>query len=163
MLKVVSNSSPLIHLAKIGLLDLLAEEFGEILVPRAVWHETVEEGGGLPDSEVIAHASWIRILEAPPSPLLTSLLTSLDQGEAEAIALALDTEADMVLLDETEARQVTDSHGIRKTGVVGVLIRARRQGRIDSLSDVVGQLSTTGFHLTRQICQKALEAVGEGR
>ena len=61
MLKVVSNSSPLIHLGKIGLLDLLAEQFGQILIPRAVWQEAVEEGGDEPDAKAIASAGWIEI------------------------------------------------------------------------------------------------------
>jgi uncharacterized protein len=56
MPKVVSNSSPLIHLAKIGLLDLLAEQFGRIIVPEAVWREAVEEGRECSDAQAIAAA-----------------------------------------------------------------------------------------------------------
>lgn len=67
MLKVVSNSSTLIHLAKIELLDLLAEQFDRILIPRAVWQEAVEEGGDEPDAKAIASASWIKVQDVQPS------------------------------------------------------------------------------------------------
>ncbi|MEK9148520.1 MAG: DUF3368 domain-containing protein, partial [Candidatus Desantisbacteria bacterium] len=96
MLKVVSNSSPLIHLAKIGLLDLLAEQFNQILIPKAVWKETVEEGGDEPDAKIIAQASWIKVEKVSSSPLFTTLLALLDKGEAEAIALAIEIGADLI-------------------------------------------------------------------
>lgn len=78
MLKVVSNSSSLIHLGKIGMLDLLAEQFEQIFIPRAVWQEAVEEGEDEPDTKAIAAASWIKVQEVPSSPLLTTLLSLLD-------------------------------------------------------------------------------------
>lgn len=81
MLKVVSNSSPLIHLGKIELLDLLAEQFDQILVPKAVWQETVEEGGNEPDAKAIASASWIKVQDVPSSSLLTynEVLEAVDE------------------------------------------------------------------------------------
>ena len=133
MLKVVSDSSPLIHLGKIGLLDLLSERFGRIWVPRAVWQEAVEEGGDEPDAEAIAAASWIEVQDVPCSPLLTTLLALLDKGEAEAIVLAMEMGADLVLLDESDARRIAELYHLRKTGVLGVLIKAKQQGKIQSL------------------------------
>ena len=161
MLKVVSNSSPLIHLGKIGLLDLLAEQFDQILVPRAVWQEAVEEGGDEPDAKAIASASWIRVQDVPPSQLLTTLLALLDKGEAEAIVLAMEIGADLILLDESDARNIAKFYNLRKTGLLGVLIKAKRQGRIQSLKVYLEQLRNTGFHLSEQVCNEVLEAVSE--
>ncbi|MEW6089174.1 MAG: hypothetical protein AB1498_12815 [bacterium] len=80
MLKVVSNSSPLIHLGKIGLLDLLQEQFHQILVPEAVWQETVEEAGDdEKDAIVISSANWIKVKKVSKSPLLTALFRSIKQ------------------------------------------------------------------------------------
>ncbi|MCL0074398.1 DUF3368 domain-containing protein [Dehalococcoidia bacterium] len=118
MLKVVSNSSPLIHLGKIGLLDLLAEQFNQILIPRAVWQEAVEEGGDEPDAKAIAAASWIKVQDIPSSPLLTTLMALLDKGEAEAIALAMEIGAGLILLDESDARRIAGLYNIRKTGLL---------------------------------------------
>jgi len=161
MLKVVSNSSPLIHLGKIGLLDLLAEQFTQISIPRAVWQEAVEEGGDEPDAKTIARASWIEVQDVSPSPLLTTLLALLDKGEAEAIVLAIEIGADLILLDESDARRITEFYNLRKTGLLGVLIKAKRQGRIQSLKVCLDQLHNTGFHLSEQLYNEVLDAVGE--
>ena len=161
MLKVVSNSSPLIHLGKISLLDLLAEQFGRILIPRAVWREAVEEGRDEPDAKAIAAASWIKVEEVHSSPLLTTLLALLDKGEAEAIVLALEVGADLILLDESDARRVAELYDLQKTGSLGVLIKAKRQGRIQSLKVYLDQLRSTGFYLSAKVYNEVLEAVNE--
>ncbi len=161
MLKVVSNSSTLIHLGKIGLLDLLAEQFGEILIPRAVWRETVEEGGEEPDARVIGSANWIKVCDVSVSPLLTTFLTLLDEGEAEAIVLAIGIDADLILLDENDARRIAESHGLRKTGLLGILIKAKQQGHIQSLKICLDQLQRTGFHLSESVYSEALQSVNE--
>lgn len=161
MLKVVSNSSPLIHLGKIGLLELLAEQFDRILIPRAVWQEAVEEGGDEPDAKSIASANWIEVQDVHPSPLLTTLSTLLDKGEAEAIVLAIEIGADLILLDESDARKIAEIYNLRKTGLLGVLIKAKRQGRIQSLKVYLEELRNTGFHLSEQVYNEILDAVGE--
>lgn len=161
MLKVVSNSSPLIHLGKIGLLDLLAEQFGQILIPGAVWQEAVEEGGDEPDAKAIAKASWIKVHGIASSPLLTTLLALLDKGEAEAIVLAVEIGADLILLDESDARRIASFYGLRKTGLIGVLIKAKQQGRIQSLKAYLEQLRNTGFHLSKQVYNEVLGVVSE--
>ncbi len=161
MLKVVSNSSPLIYLGKIGLLDLLADQFGQILVPGAVWREVVEEGGDEPDARLVAGASWIKVQKVSPSPLLTTLLALLDQGEAEAIVLAIETRADLILLDETDARRMAKLYNLKKTGLLGVLIKAKQQKRIPSVKVCLDQLRSTGFHLSDQVYNEVLEAVTE--
>ncbi|MCL0060616.1 DUF3368 domain-containing protein [Dehalococcoidia bacterium] len=161
MLKVVSNSSPLIHLGKIGLLDLLAEQFNQILIPRAVWQEAVEEGGDEPDAKAIAAASWIKVQDIPSSPLLTTLMALLDKGEAEAIALAMEIGAGLILLDESDARRIAGLYNLRKTGLLGVLIKAKQQGRIPSLKVCLDQLRSTGFHLSERVCNEVLEAGSE--
>lgn len=161
MLKVVSNSSPLIHLGKIGLLHLLSEKFNQILIPNAVWHEVVEEGGDEPDAETIASLSWIKVQNVQPSPLLTTLLSLLDKGEAEAIVLAMEIGADLILLDESDARKIAELYNLRKTGLLGVLIKARLQGRIQSLKVCLEDLRNTGFYLSEQVYEKVLKAVNE--
>ena len=60
---VVSNSSPLIALAKIGKLYILRELFGEIVIPKAVWNEVVVKGKGKPGAEEVEKAEWIQVRE----------------------------------------------------------------------------------------------------
>lgn len=85
MQKVVSNSSPLIHLAKIGKLDLLRSFFSEVLVPEAVYKECVVEGKGKDDATKISKAKWIRVRKIKDEKLKRALMVELDEGEAEAI------------------------------------------------------------------------------
>ena len=101
---VVSDSSPLIHLSQIGRLSLLREIFGELLIPPAVYHEVVVEGREKPGSREIMDASWIKVVEIRNERLKSVLQLQLDEGEAEAIVLALETNASLILLDDREAR-----------------------------------------------------------
>jgi uncharacterized protein len=98
-MKVVSNSSPLINLARIGQLNLLAHLFGRLLIPDAVWREVVEKGHGNPGADEINQAEWIERVAVSNRQLVHSLLQELDPGEAESIALAVEINADWLLMD----------------------------------------------------------------
>lgn len=161
MLKVVSNSTPLIHLGKIGLLDLLKHQYEQIFIPTAVWKEVVEEGNDEPDAKAVAEANWIKVREVKNSPLLMILLAQLDQGEAEAIVLAIEIGADLILLDESEARRIADLYGLRKTGSLGVLIKAKQEGKIQSIKFFLDKLRITGFYLSKRVYNEILKIVDE--
>jgi hypothetical protein len=157
MLKVVCNSSPLIHLGKIGLLNLLAEQFGQILIPRAVWQEAVEEGEDDPDVKAIVSASWIKVQDIQSSQLFTAISAILDKGESEAIVLAIEIEADLILLDESDARKIAGLYNLKKTGLLGVLIKAKQQGSIQSLKIYLDRLRNTGFYLSEEVYDGVLK------
>jgi predicted nucleic acid-binding protein len=106
---IVCDSSTLIHLAAIGRLHLLKDLYGTLTIPAAVWREVIEQGSGRPGVAEVAEAhrdGWIEIRPATNEPLLRSLKHDLDEGEAEVIALAIEQEAKLVLLDESEARRI---------------------------------------------------------
>jgi len=103
---VVSDSSPLIHLARIGRLELLQELFQEIVIPPAVYREVVVEGRGKHGAELVRSATWIKVERLREQALKQSLTLILDEGEAEAIALAVEKHAELVLLDEREAHVI---------------------------------------------------------
>jgi predicted nucleic acid-binding protein len=122
MPKVVCDSSTLIHLAAIGRLPLLQEFYEELTIPTAVWQEVVEKGRGrlgVTEVEAAFQEGWIHVHPVEASLFLRSLRQELDAGESEVIALALDLEADLVLLDESEARRKAEAFGLKKTGIVG--------------------------------------------
>ena len=98
------NSSPLIHLARIGELELLRDLFEEVLVPEAVYRECVIEGRDRDDASKIKTASWIRITRIKNIELKKALNASLDEGESETIVLALQERADIILLDDYDVR-----------------------------------------------------------
>ena len=162
---VISNSSTLIHLSSIGRLELLREFFGKIVIPQAVWEEVVAEGRGRAGAEEVRRArseGWVEVSTVSNEPLVRLLERDLDRGEAEVIALAIERKADLVLLDESDARRIAELFDLRKTGIVGLLIRAKREGRISSLREELDRLrGEGGFWIGDELYLQALKAVGE--
>lgn len=111
---IVSNTSPVLNLAIVNHLSLMYEQFGEILIPQAVFEELrVEEG--LPGSQSLREAiekGWLEVKEAKDQIFVKALRADLDKGEAEAIALALQVKSEYVILDEREGRRVAKLLGL---------------------------------------------------
>ena len=162
-MKAVVNSSVLITLSSIGQLRLLQHRFtGGVLIPDAVWDEVVETGSGRPGALEVQTASWIQRRRVRDQDYVKLLRTELDAGEAEAIALAREERAEVILLDEKEARRVARRLGMRVLGTVGLLIWARREGSLPNLRELLQTLQEQGgFRLSREICAAALHAAGE--
>lgn len=162
---VVSDTSVLIHLARIDRFGLLQQLFSEIIIPDAVWRETVTEGEGRPGAPELedAHASgWVEVVSVALNTGTRRLLRqALDAGEADALALADEIGADLVLLDESAARQRAKSLGLQKTGTVGILLRAKRDGVIDQLRPELDELRATSFWIDESLYQRVLAAVNE--
>lgn len=163
-MRAVSNTSPISNLAIIGKLALLQAQFSEIWIPNAVVQELNEH----PDARALAaiHAAisdkWIQPVIPPQSPLLNILLPHLHRGEAEAIALAADLKADIVLIDEQEGRQFARQAGLSVTGVLGVLLRAKNGGLISALKPEIEALRTKAhFFIAPSLEASVLSAAGE--
>ena len=161
----VSDSSTLIHLAVLGRLGLLREFYDQVLIPPVVWKEVVEEGRGRAGAGEVEEASrsgWLKVMAPTDELLLRLLKRDLGEGEAEAIALVLEQKAEIILLDESDARRVADVCGLYKTGVIGLLMRAKREGKIDSLRQELDRLRQEGgLWISDDLYQQALEAGGE--
>jgi predicted nucleic acid-binding protein len=109
---VVADASPLIFLGRLGLLDLLPNLYGRVLVPEAVFREATRGGENLPGSTAIRVADWIEVVPGESDPDLRQALEEhLDKGEAAAIALAQSVEADLLLIDERQGRRVPGEAG----------------------------------------------------
>ena len=161
---IVSNTSPLLNLAIVDHLSLMHEQFGEILIPQAVFEELrVEEG--LPGSQSILEAiekGWLEVKEAKDQIFVKLLRADLDKGEAEALALALQVKAERVILDEREGRRVAKSLGLKVIGVLGVLLRAQREGKLQSLKSAMDDLrKKAGFHISSDLYSYVLKKGGE--
>ncbi|MBN1873879.1 MAG: DUF3368 domain-containing protein [Anaerolineae bacterium] len=109
---IVSDASPIINLAVIGQLNLLQKLFGNVIIPQAVYNEIVIEGEGQVGSTEVAQADWFEIKPISNRPLVTSLEGELDIGEAEAIVLAVEQKATLLLIDERKARIVANRLGV---------------------------------------------------
>lgn len=158
---IISNSSPIIHLAKIDQLGLLRDFFGEIMIPEAVYEECMTQGKGRSEVARIKQASWLRVLPVTNQHLVKLLNSEIDRGEAEAIALALETQASWVLLDDADAREKARLYSLRITGTLGLLLRAKQLGKIASLSVMLDALCLTGFWLRAGLIHRLLVEAGE--
>ncbi len=126
MLKVVSNTTPIVSLLKLGRLDLLQQLYSEINIPRAVYHE-IEVGKNKGYYSDLSEIAWIRILEIADKQAVKYFL-DLDAGEAEAIVLATELNADLIILDEKLGRFHAKHADLRVTGTIGIFIKAKTQG-----------------------------------
>jgi uncharacterized protein len=161
-MNVVSNASPLIALIRIGQLDLLRQLYSEIIIPEAVWHEVVVEGADQPGAEVVSSASWIVRRIVTNRPLVHGLQQELDAGEAEAIALAVEIDDALLLMDERLGRDTARHFGIRYTGVVGVLIDAKHKGFIQAIQPHLDALRNfAGFRVSEALYRRVLQDAGE--
>ena len=146
---VVSDASPLIALARINRLELLREMFGTLLLPDSVWNEVTNSGIHRPGAVSVLQANWIERRSVSDSVLLAQLRLDLGAGESEAIVLARESKADLLLVDERLARIAAQRLGLRVTGVVGVLIEARDRGLLTDAASVAKDLEQkAGFWLS---------------
>ena len=165
MLVVVADSSPVIYLTRLGLFNMLRALHDEVIVPLAVWNEIVVGGAGFPESEELQRAvadGWIAVRSPGESvAALGSGAATLGAGEIQAIQLARETFA-MLVTDDSEARAFAEQLGVRVTGTVGLLIRARNEGHVPELRPVLDRLLTeTNFRMSDQLYRAALNLSGE--
>lgn len=159
---VVSNTSPLTNLATIGHFELLREQYQKIHIAEGVWAELNAGGRRWPGSQEVDDANWIERHVVQNHTLVTALCRDLDRGEAETIALALELNTDLVLIDEREGRRTAQRHGLSTLGVVGVLIEAKASGRLDLVKPQLDSLRRqAGFFLSDQLYNEALRLADE--
>lgn len=144
---VVIDSTCLIGLDQIGHLKLLPDLFDPVVAPP----EVERESGISPQ--------WLRI-EVPNPVLVAALQANVDDGEAEAIALAAERQW-RIVLDDRKARDLAQRMGLTVIGTVGILVRAKRSGLIAWIKPLLDDLSRQGFRLSETLKREALLLVGE--
>lgn len=159
---VLADSSPLITLARARYFELLHEFYGEVIVSREVHDEVTMAGAGLPGSNEMQRATWIRVQPAPPasSPEVQEACAGLGGGERSIMCLGLALVADLVLIDEERARRAAKSVGLNVAGSIAVLERGARLGRIDDLRSVYLSLLEQGIRYDRGLLNQSLSRVG---
>jgi hypothetical protein len=161
-LVVISDSSPIMSLAIIGQLRLIQELFGKIIIPKEVWDELIIEGKGKPGTNEIEKAKWIKVAKVKNDSLFKTLSKDLDVGESAAIALAIERKANLLLLDETDARNLAEFYGLPKTGVIGVLMRAKKKNLIKEIKPILEELRTQAhFWIKPDLYYAILSEMGE--
>lgn len=156
---VVSDTSPISNLLQIGDLDLLRLLFEEIVIANGVFSEICEIEQ---QAEVLANQNWIKTAAVSDTVLKNKLLKDVDAGEAEAIVLAIELNADFLLMDETKGRAIAESHNLKVIGILGVLLQAKEKGLIPEVKTHLQKLiDDAGFWLNPKIIEKVLELANE--
>ena len=139
---VVSDSSPLITLARIRCFDLLPKLYDKIYIPREVYNEVVIDGATLPGAAEVSRSDWIevRVVQNIEEVAATVVKFGLGTGEVSAIFLAKELAADIVLMDDWKARRCAGEEGLRVVGCIGILEDLYAQGHLSDLRDAYQQL-----------------------
>jgi len=158
---LVMNSSVMIALAEIDMVDIISFLNMEMIVPHAVYEEVVVKGRGRPGSkelETLINRGKVKVLTPQNRALVEALHDPLGMGESEAIALAVEHGC-MVVLDDRIARSKAKSMNLNVIGTIGLLRLAYNKGLInkDKLIQALRELKEHGFRISDKIINEALK------
>ena len=148
---VISNSSPLIGLEHLGHLDLLEKLFGAVIIPPAVAREL---------SPRILQL-WIAEHQLTQPVGAQILRASLGDGESEAISLALELSAQLIILDDRPARRLAKALGLPVIGTLGALLLAKQKGLLSAIKPEMDALVNFGFRISQDLYDRVLSVAGE--
>jgi len=152
----VTNTTPLITLAGVDLLDLLPLLYGKVWAPRIVLEEY--QAKSPPTEPDLAQVSWLEVVDAVA---IDPTLPLLDGGEAAALSLAQTLEARLILLDERKARRIAARIGLPVAGTLAVLLRAKQQGFITAIQPYITHMQSQGRRFHPDLIARLLEDAGE--
>jgi uncharacterized protein len=159
---VISDTSALSALIRVGQLTLLKSLFGSIIIPEKVAEELNELNAFHIDISEFTNSDWIIIKQPTDLPLLHRLLTQLDEGEANAITLAVELSADLLIIDELKGRSVATALSINITGLAGILILAKQEGYLQTIKPLLDRiLKETSFRISSTLYNHILIKANE--
>ncbi len=156
MPELAVNTGPLIGLtAALGDLKVLDSLYQEVLVTKEVFDELRAGGEGCPEIRAVEAARCIHVAaEYQKIPVL--LGAELDKGEASVIQAAIQQEVPVVAIDEKQGRRIARLHGIKITGSIGILLKAKRVGAVSNLESCIDRMQSQGIWISRELRDQAL-------
>ena len=147
---IISDTSCLILLDKIGELELLNKLFGTIITTSEVANEF---GQPLP--------SWVEIKQPSDKNYQSIIEATVDKGEASAIALAIEMDDCLLIIDDLKGRKFANKIGLTIIGTIGVIVDAKLTGIISSVKPVLAKIKMTNFRITKELEAIILKRSGE--
>lgn len=159
---VISDTSPISNLIIVGKLEILKGVFDEIIIPPAVESE-IEKLSDFSISLNSYHKSdWIRKGKPNDEKEVKKLMTEIDEGESEAIVLAIEMGADYLLIDERIGTNKAKEKGLKTIGLLGVLIKAKEKGIVKNIGPILDELvNEAGFWIGEKLKERVLKEVNE--
>ncbi|MEA5575339.1 DUF3368 domain-containing protein [Anabaena sp. UHCC 0451] len=159
---IVSDTSPINNLAAINHLQLLQQLYGTVIIPEAVYQELTDPDFPVADAKEVQTFNWIQTRAVQNRTMVKALSNELDPGEAEAIVLALEMNAEQVLIDERRGRMIAARLNLHYTGILGILVEAKSQGLISTVKPLLDDLiNKAGFWVADSLYQSVLQLVDE--
>ena len=151
----ISDTSPLIALKHAGLLEKLSFLFQRVIVPPSVMREL-----SIKEKEYFQSLNFLSVEEPRDKRIVTVLKTIVDEGEAEAIALAMER-GNLLIIDDLKGRKIARRLGLKIIGTLGLLKTMKLKGLIREVKPVVERLRKEGFYLSNVLVDRLLRNVGE--
>ncbi|MEQ1746280.1 MAG: DUF3368 domain-containing protein [Saprospiraceae bacterium] len=159
---VVSDTSPISNLVLIGRLDILQNLFLQLVIPPKVLMEVQALQDFGVDTSTFEQADWIKVQSPQNAIEVSQLLSEINRGEAEAIVLAEETKAGLLLIDERLGWRVAQRKNIPTVGLLGCLIKSKKVGYIKRVKPVIDDLqSRAGFWVGEELIAKVLNTADE--
>jgi predicted nucleic acid-binding protein len=158
--EAVADTSFLIALQWLELLETLEQVHTKVLVPERVWDEFAE-GASEEELAAVAKIGVIERAQVSDATLAAAIGTAAEGGEAEVIALALESGITLVLMDDYRGRKVAQRLGLKTRGILGHLLLLKQLGHIDTVRDYLERLTERGFFLSERIVAEVLLLAGE--
>ena len=161
---VINDTSAITNLAAINHLKLLPQLYNQVTIPNAVYRELADIDPPVPGTLEVQTASWLEVKQVTNREVVERLQDEamLDLGESEAIALALELNADLLLIDERCGRAEANRLGLRITGWLGMLAEAKRNNLIIAIKPLMDALTNTSeFRMSSALYKQILEIVDE--
>ena len=161
MRRVIVNSTPIIVLCNIGLLDILKALYAEICIPEAVYREVTEKDDSA--CQVLKTAlNWIHVEKIANQSDKKMYKAKLHDGEVEVMILAQEgVRADLVILDDNAAKKTAKYLGLTVTGTLVILLKAKKAGIIPVIAPVLEEIKKNGFYISGTVERIVLDEAGE--
>jgi len=153
---VVVNSTPIIALREISMLDVLKKLYESVIIPEAVRKEVTVR-----NPRSLVGYNWIHVQSITNKTAKATFTSALHDGEVEVMLLAKEIGANLVIIDDGLARKHAKYLGLTITGTVGVLLRAKQNGIIKELQPYLKDMIRYGFYISESVSQEVLRLAGE--
>lgn len=161
MRKAVVNTTPLIALSHVGRLDILKNLYGGIIIPEAVYRELSVKPESVCKKAVDSSLDWIQVAKIKNQMAKSMYKTQLHDGEVEVMILAKEIAADVVIIDDANAKKHAKYLKLPVTGTLGVLIKAKQEGYVDKLKPILSQMEQNGIYISQSVIDMCLKQTGE--
>ena len=159
---MVADTGPIMAVARIGRLDLLRQVVGELIIPIAVYEERTGSGHERPGAADVIRGEWIQRRMVGNQAMAAQLPPVLHAGEREAIVLAEELQAQL-LIDEQRGRNIATARGVTVLGSLRILIEAKQRGLIDRAQPLLEAMRSAGYWIDEELLPPFFQEIGEQR